>query len=87
MASNGYVRADCFGCLFYSSDREYGDTCSLRREMFESDGMRWVSANDCDRDPEIKKKHYDKCEHRTSENDIKNKVREHFGFAKWDYNY
>lgn len=87
MASNGYVRNDCFGCLFYESDREFGQSCSLKKELFKADSMKWVSANDCDKSSLIKEKHYEKCEHRTSIKDIKNQVREKFGIEKWNYNY
>ena len=87
MASNGYVRDDCFGCLFYESDREYGELCCLKKELFEADGMRWVSATDCRRDPLMKEKHYEKCEHRTSINEIKNWFREYFGFENYNYTY
>lgn len=87
MASNGYVRSDCYGCLFYQSDREYGESCTLRKELFESDGMRWVSSNDYHRSHEIKMKHDEKCEHRTSIHDIKNQVREKFGIEKWNYTW
>ena len=86
MASNGYVRKCCLGCLFYSSDREYGELCNLKNEPF-GDNMRWVSSNVCDRNPLIKEKHNEKCEHFTSITDIKNQVREKFGIEKWDYNY
>ena len=85
MASNGYVRDDCFGCLFYESDREYGEWCNLKKELFEADSMRWVSANDCDRDPMMKAAHYEKCEHRVSLRELKNQFREAFGFEKWEY--
>jgi hypothetical protein len=86
MASNGYVRRDCFDCLFYESNKEYGEWCNLKKELFEADSMRWVSANDCDRSPLMTEKHYEKCEHRTNVKDIKNQVREKFGIEKWNYN-
>ena len=87
MASNGYVRRCCSRCLFYSSEREYGEWCNLKKELFEADSMRWVSANDYDRNPLMKEKYDKKCEHFTSVRDIKNQVREKFGIEKWDYNY
>lgn len=82
MASNGYVRKDCSGCLFYSSDREYGNECRLRNEGFESDGLQWVSANDCDRYPEMKEKYYEPCEHRVSGIEVRQWYRKYFGFGK-----
>ena len=84
MASNGYVRKDCAGCLFHSYDREYGAECTLRKEGFDSDGMRWVSANDCDQFPQIKAKHFEPCKHRVSKNRLKQAYRKLFGFSEED---
>lgn len=87
MASNGYVRSLCSRCIFYSNEREYGYRCTLRGEVFDSELMRWISANDCDRSPLMREKYYEKCEHYTGIRDIKNQVREKFGIEKWNYNY
>ena len=87
MASNGYVRRCCGNCIFYSNDREYGIHCVLYNEMWNADYMRWVSANDYERDLLMKEKHDEKCKHFTNIRDVKNQVREKFGIEKWNYNY
>ena len=86
MASNGYVRRCCSDCLFYDSDREYGEWCTLEKEFFEADGLRWVSANDYEKSQLIREKYDAKCEHCISIRNIKNQVREKFGIEKWNYN-
>ena len=85
MASNGYVRRVCGDCIFFSDDREYGYRCSLCGEWFDSKVMGWVSGNDCDNFPEMKEKYYEQCEHYSSKREIKNQIREKFGFEKIDY--
>lgn len=85
MASNGYVRRDCGGCIFFSYEREYGYRCSLCGEWFDSEVMDWVSSLDYNRYPHIAKKYDENCEHYSSEREIKNQIREKFGFKKIDY--
>ena len=86
MASNGYVRDCCTDCLFYSGyDIEYGYECYLYDEMWDADSMRWVSANDCNKSPEMEAKHYEECEHYSSVRELKNQIREKFGIKKIDY--
>lgn len=85
MASNGYVRRLCTGCMFYTSDREYGEMCILHDELWGFDGMRWVSANDYERDPEIAAKHDEPCEHYSDKREIRNQLREKFGIKKIDF--
>lgn len=82
MASNGYVRRQCEGCIFYSSDREYGETCILYDELWDSDGMKWVSANDYERDPEVRAKHDEWCEHCVELRELRNQIRKCFGIKK-----
>ena len=82
MASNGYRRSVCGECIFYDDEREYGHRCTLRGEVFNSECMRWVSALDCERYPYMKEKYYESCEHYSSKKEIKNKIREKFGFEK-----
>lgn len=87
MASNGCVRSECDykQCLFYEDAKEYGYKCTLRGELFDAENLRWVSANDCDRSPKLKKKYYEKCEHYTSINELKNQIRDKFGIDKVVY--
>ena len=85
MASNGYVRVCCSRCLFYESDREYGEFCNLYGEVWDATSMRWVSANDCENNPLMKEKHHEKCEHYTSKRELKNQIREKFGIEKINY--
>lgn len=82
MASNGYVRRQCSDCIFYRSEREYGEDCILYDEMWDSDGMRWVSANDYHSNPEIQAKHDEPCEHYSNEKEIRNQIRDKFGIKR-----
>ena len=82
MASNGYVRRDCTGCLFYSTGKGYGEECTLKAEGFASEGMRWVSASDYINYPEVKEKHDEPCEHRVDKNKLKEAFRKLFGFSE-----
>lgn len=84
MASNGYVRACCSGCIFYRVDREFGNECMLYDEMWKANNMRWVSALDCERYPYMKEKYYEECEHYASKKEIRNQIREKFGIKKVD---
>lgn len=79
MASNGYVRRQCSKCIFYRSDREYGEECILYDELWEADHMFWVSANDYNRSPEIRAKHDEKCKHFISKKEVRNMARKQFG--------
>ena len=79
MASNGYVRRQCTKCIFYRTDREYGNECILYDELFGASGMRWVSATDYYRDPEMKAKYDEKCEHFSDKQELRNRIREKFG--------
>lgn len=87
MASNGYVRRVCPSCLFYSHDREYGCECLLYQELWDADSMIWVSGTDYKRNPEIKAKHDEECEHYSDKKELKNQIREKFGIEKIDYGY
>ena len=88
MASNGYVRSVCSKCIFYSDEREYGNRCGLYGESLDkSNSMRWVSAIDCNRYPEMKEKYYEQCEHYTDINTIKNQIREKFGIEKFSWGF
>lgn len=79
MASNGYVRRCCTRCIFYRTDQEIGDECILYDETWNANGIRWVSATDYHRDPYIRAKHDEECEHFSDKKEIRNKIREKFG--------
>jgi hypothetical protein len=82
MASNGYVRRKCDLCIFYRSDREYGEECILYDDMWNADGMRWVSSNDYNSNPEVAAKHDEPCEHYTNIYEVRNQIREKLGIEK-----
>lgn len=82
MASNGYVRRKCDLCIFYRGDREYGEECILYDDMWNADGMRWVSSNDYDSNPEVAAKHDEPCEHYTNIYEVRNEIRERLGVPK-----
>lgn len=81
MASNGYVRWNCSRCIFYRTDRELGHECTVQSERWglPANRMQWVSATDCDRNPEIEEKHYERCEHFFGKSEIKIILRKAFG--------
>ena len=88
MSSNGYVRRKCMWCIFFSGfDRELGYRCMLYSEDYSKmDYMRYVSANDCDKNPLMKEKYYEEFEHYfyLNEERLRNLVRQKFGIKKID---
>lgn len=84
MASNGYVRACCRRCLFYSDDSDFRNRCILYSEMWDADRMDWVSANDCERSPLKREKYYEECEHYSDVKELRNQIRERFGIKRID---
>lgn len=81
MASNGYVRRECTGCIFYGHDRDFGPTCDVKTsECFEWDQMHWVPATLYHSDPKIAKLHDEHCEHFVSLKEVKREYRRKFGF-------
>lgn len=82
MASNGYVRRQCSNCIFYRSDREYGEECILFDEMWNANGMAWVSASLYYDNPEIAAKHDEPCEHYVNKLEVRNHFRDKFGIKR-----
>ena len=77
--SHSYVRSDCDykNCLFYNKEQQectlYGDDIDKRIHLY------WISANDCDRNPYLKKEYYSQCIYYTSAKEIKNQIRKKLG--------
>lgn len=90
MASNGYVRRQCSNCLFYRTTHEHGyssNDCILRNDdWYNCDGMRWVSATEYDRNPEVAAKHDEPCEHYTNIYEVRNQIRKKFGIKEIEIN-
>ena len=86
MASNGYVRRQCDNCIFYRSDREYGEECILYDDMWKADGMKWVSATEYDRNPEVAAKHDEACKHYTNIYEVRNQMIDKLGIPKVEIN-
>jgi hypothetical protein len=76
---HSYARSDCHykNCLFYDREQQectlYGDDIDKRIHL------RWISANDCDRNPYLKKEYYRQCEYYTSAKEVKNQIRNDLG--------
>ena len=87
MASNGYMRAKCSGCLFYMYGEGSINYCTLYRTGYDADELKWVSWLDCREDPRLRNKYYEECEHYTSVKELKNQTREKFRIDKIVYNY
>lgn len=78
---NGYVRRECIHCIFYKSFSDHPATyysCEFNKdahEIFKCHLMKWVSATDCNRDPEMKEKHYERCFAFVDREELKNTIR------------
>lgn len=80
MASNGYMRKQCHRCIFHLYDSDIGDLCILRNEdLYSTDHMRWVSSTMYIRDPHIRTKYNENCEHFVNINEIRDTLRKEFG--------
>lgn len=83
MASNGYVRSCCTGCIFYTHDREYGEICLVKSTgLWDWDNMKWVSWLDYEKDKAVAEAHDAPCEHHVALEDVRQQYRQQFGFTK-----
>ena len=72
--SNGYNRWICDNCLFLEehNHRNNDTDCKFR---INGSRMKWVSAADCERDPEIAAAHHEPCPCFISLEEVRNNYR------------
>lgn len=71
MASNGYVRRNCHDCIFYEQINDMGASLNLCNFNKSQEIMKSITAYEYDRNPEMKQKYDEPCEHHINREQIR----------------
>ena len=80
MATNGYERAYCHGCLFYK-DLKHQKICTLYYDDARADKLQPLCFSDGN------PKFFEECKHFVRIEDLKNIFRKNFGIKVYDYGW
>lgn len=82
MASNGYERKICDTCFFFTNG--YESNCTLNEDGMYPNYLSPIFQRDLENET-LREKYNEPCEHYISKLDVKNMMRNHFGFPALKY--